>query len=200
MENSIITKYTNEIKKTVSGRKILFATVPFDGHVNPLTGLAVHLKSLGYDVRWYTSTYYADKMQKLGIPFYPLVKAMDVRADEVDVLFPERKKHKSQVAKLNYDIINVFINRATEYFADVVEIHKTFPFDVMISDITFTATPFVIDIMKKPVITGGIVPLTETSKDLAPSGLGITPSSSVPGKIKQAALRFFAIKSFLKSL
>ena len=33
------------------GTKILFATVPADGHVNPLTGLAYHLKSEGYDVR-----------------------------------------------------------------------------------------------------------------------------------------------------
>ncbi len=32
--------------------KILFATMPFDGHFNPLTGIAVHLKESGHDVRW----------------------------------------------------------------------------------------------------------------------------------------------------
>jgi hypothetical protein len=32
--------------------KILFANIPADGHFNPLTPLAVHLQSLGHDVRW----------------------------------------------------------------------------------------------------------------------------------------------------
>ena len=50
------------------GRKILFASFPADGHFNPLTGLAVHLKELGYDVRWYTSRSYAGKLSRLGIP------------------------------------------------------------------------------------------------------------------------------------
>ena len=44
------------------GTRILFASVPADGHFNPLTGLAVHLKELGCDVRWYTSDIYADKI------------------------------------------------------------------------------------------------------------------------------------------
>jgi len=43
------------------GTKILFANVPADGHFNPLTGLAAHLKSIGCDVRWYTSKKYAEK-------------------------------------------------------------------------------------------------------------------------------------------
>jgi DNA-binding LytR/AlgR family response regulator len=30
-------------------QRIRFATVPFDGHVSPLTGLAVHLRQLGHD-------------------------------------------------------------------------------------------------------------------------------------------------------
>jgi len=181
--------------KTGNGKKILFATVPFDGHVNPLTGLAVHLKQLGYDVRWYTSEYYTAKMKKLQIPHYTFVNAMDVRSsDDIEEVFPERKKYTGQVAKLNFDIVNVFIQRATEYYADVKEIYKTFPFDLMIADFSFTAIPFVTEKMKIPVITGGIVPLMETSKSLPPSGLGMTPSYSVAGKIKQAALRFFADK------
>ncbi len=31
---------------------ILFATVPADGHFNPLTGVAMHLKAAGHDIRW----------------------------------------------------------------------------------------------------------------------------------------------------
>ena len=31
--------------------KFLFATMPFDGHFNPLTSIAMHLKAQGHDVR-----------------------------------------------------------------------------------------------------------------------------------------------------
>ncbi len=51
--------------------KILFATMPFDGHFNPLTGIAMHLKAAGHDVRWYTGPSYAAKLERLGIPHYP---------------------------------------------------------------------------------------------------------------------------------
>jgi UDP:flavonoid glycosyltransferase YjiC (YdhE family) len=37
-------------------KKILFASIPYDGHFNPLTGLAVYLKSKGHDVRWFMKT------------------------------------------------------------------------------------------------------------------------------------------------
>jgi MGT family glycosyltransferase len=194
----IFKTYTNEIKKIGCGKRILFATVPADGHVNPLTGLAVHLKSIGYDVRWYTSNYYADKIAKLNIPHYPLIKAVDVRGDEIEVLFSEREKHESQVAKLNFDIINVFIERSTEYFEDLQEIYKTFRFDLLIADFAFTAIPFVREKMNIPVIAAGIVPLMQTSKDLPPPGLGMTPAYSLMGQVRQAALRFLADKVLFK--
>ena len=49
-------------------KRILFANVPADGHFNPLTGLAVHLKNCGYDVRWYSSSMYKHKIEKMDIP------------------------------------------------------------------------------------------------------------------------------------
>lgn len=175
------------------GTKILFANFPADGHFNPLTGLAAHLKSIGCDVRWYTSKTYADKVEKLGIPFYGLKKALDVSADTaIDTIFPERQKYKSQVGKLRFDLINAFILRSPEYYEDIQEIYQDFPFQLMIADITFGGIPFVKEKMNIPVIAISIIPLPETSKDLAPPGLGITPSFSFAGRIKQKILRFIA--------
>ena len=34
--------------------KFLFASLAADGHFNPLTGIAVHLREKGHEVRWYT--------------------------------------------------------------------------------------------------------------------------------------------------
>src|SRR5205085_12702280 len=92
----------------------------------------------------------------------------------------------------NFDIIHFFIKRSTEYYEDIKKIYKSFPFDLMIADCCFTAIPFVKEKMEIPVISIGIVPLTEASNDLPPSGLGMTPSYSFFGLIKQNILRWVA--------
>lgn len=174
---------------------MLFANFPADGHFNPLTGLAVHLKNLGCDVRWYTSPTYAEKVKRLNIPFYGLKRALDFTATpNIEEAFPERKKHKGQLAKLRFDLINVFILRSTEYYEDIQEIYKEFPFQVMICDIAFGAIPFVKEKMNIPVMAVGVAPLPETSKDLPPYGMGLTPSDSWFGRRRQDLLRLLSDK------
>lgn len=185
-------KGVNVIKDIKQGAKILFAAFPGEGHFNPLTGLAVHLKSAGYDVRFYTAVAYKEKVEKLGLPFYPFVRARELDVDKIDEIFPDRKHHKSQAAKLNHDIINVFIKQGPEYFEDLKDVRKDFAFDLLIADIMFTGIPFVKDLMKLPVLGVGIVPLTSTSRDLPPPGMGATPSDSVLGKAKQGLMRWVA--------
>lgn len=170
--------------------KILFASVPFDGHFNPLTGLAMHLKAAGHDVRWYVQDTYASKLKRLGISHYPFQKALQFNQHNLDTVFAQRLKHRQQIKRLNFDLQNVFILRAPEFLDDISAINESFPFDVMIADVMFTALPLVRHVLKKPVIAVGVVPLVETSRDLAPAGLGLTPDYSWSGRIKQQALRY----------
>lgn len=181
-------KHTNG-SRLLEGKKILFANFPADGHFNPLTGIAVYLQQSGADVRWYGSREYTDKIKKLGIPHYPFRKALELTANNMEELFAERKEMKGAIKKLNWDIQNMFILRAEEYYTDLLEIYREFPFEVLICDNAFTAIPFVTDKMQTPVVAIGVLPLTETSKDLPPAGLGMTPSHSMFGKMKQALLR-----------
>ena len=147
------------------GTKILFACFPADGHFNPLTGLAMHLKNLGCDVRWYTSKKYQSKIEKLNIPFYGFKKALDFASNpDIDAVFPERKKHKSQVAKLKFDMVNVFILRSPEFYADIQDIYEDFEFELMVADITFGGLPFVKEKMGIPVIGVNIIPLPKRPK------------------------------------
>jgi UDP:flavonoid glycosyltransferase YjiC (YdhE family) len=131
-------------------------------------------------------------VEKLGIPFYRMKKALDISGDKIEKIFPEREHCKSPVSKLNFDIINVFIRRGPEYYEDILEIQNFFPFKLLIADIAFTGIPFVKDLMGVPVAGVGVFPLTRSSKDLPPAGLGMTPSYSFFGKIKQQFLRFAA--------
>lgn len=188
----------NNTTSTLKNKKILFACFPADGHFNPMTGLAVHLANAGYDVRWYTSIHYAEKLNKLQIRHYPLKKAIDIHTNDLEKNFPERKHIHSQIAKLKFDIVHAFIKRGPEYYEDIKDIYQEFPFDMLIADAAFTGAPFVKELMKIPVVGIGIFPLTEKSKDLPPTGLGLEPSSTFFGKLKQAALRIFADQVIFK--
>jgi MGT family glycosyltransferase len=181
------------------GKKILFATVPADGHFNPLTGLAKHLEAAGHEVGWYCAGTYAKKLKKLSLRHFPFTKALEVTSDNIEDIFPARSKIKNKIKRLNFDIINFFIARAEEYYADLKDIRKDFPFDLVVADVAFTAIPFIKDKMNIPVIGIGVFPLTETSADLPPAGLGMQPCYTIAGKIKQSLLRFAADKLLFKT-
>lgn len=181
-------------------KKILFATMPLDGHFNPLTGIAMHLKNLGHDVRWYTGTTFSGKLSSLKIHHYPFKKALEINQFNMDDVFPERKNIKNKIAKLKFDVKNSFILRASEFYEDILELNKSFNFDLLVADIAFTGIPFVREKMNKPVVAIGVYPIMETSRDLAPNGLGMTPSSSFPGRKRQALLRYISDNFLFKEV
>src|SRR5262249_13758734 len=137
-------------------KKILFASIPADGHFNPMTGMAMELKEQGQDVRWYTSKMFGEKLRNLGITHYPFKKALEANQFNADELFPERKKYKSGVPRLKFDLKYFFIYRAPEYFQDISEIKRSFDFDVFVCDAAFTAGKLVKEKLKVPSVAVGI--------------------------------------------
>lgn len=182
----------------LAGKKVLFATISTDAHIYPLTGLAKYLQDSGCDVRWYASKHYTSKFHQLRIYHYTPKKHKDVHGRNVNEIHPERTRIRGRIAKLSYDMINIFALPAVKHFEDIRYIHETFPFDIMIVDTMFTAAPIIREVLGIPVIAVGVVPLTEASSDLPPYGLGMTPSYNLPGRFVQAILRFMTDKFLLK--
>lgn len=181
-----------------TSKKILFANIPADGHFYPLTTLAVHLKQAGHDVRWYTGPSYAAKIAKLGIAYYLFNKAKEVTVHNIDEVFPERKKIRNHVKKVTFDICTYFIARGEEFYKDIKDINDSFDFDILIADNGFTGISFTRKLLRKQVITVGVMPLNETSRDLPPTIMGLTPFTSKAGKIFQSFLRFVCDNVLLK--
>ena len=180
------------MNESLKDKKILFTTLPADGHFNPLTGLARHLQAAGCDVRWYTSPVYGGKLETLGIRHYPFQKALDTNGQYLDEHFPARKTVHDPVEKLNFDMINGLVNRAPEYYADLRDVYASFPFDLVVADSLFPAIPFIKDKLRVPVVAIGVVPLAENSIDLAPYGMAMTPATGAAERAEHEKLRAFA--------
>lgn len=177
---------TNERFK---GKKILFACIPAEGRLNPLTGLAKSLQAAGAELAWYTSTLFASKLEKLGITHYPFVKAMDVNSANVNEQFPERQKIEDTIKRINFDIINGVANRAPEFYEDIKVIHESFAFDLLICDCSFPVIPFVKHLLGIPVVCIGVTPLAEDSVDLPPYGMALLPAQTAAERKQHEEMR-----------
>lgn len=168
--------------------KFLFATVPADGHFNPLIGIAMHLKAAGHDVRWYTGPSYAAKLQRLNIPHYPFQRATEITGDNIGELFPERAKLHGP-ALIRFDGKHMMVMNTGNYFEDIQEINASFPFDVLFCDVAFYAMKLVKEKLGKRVCAVGVGPSVETSKDVPPNFVGLKPAKSVFGKLLHQGMR-----------
>ena len=167
--------------------RTLFATIAADGHVNPLTGIAVRLRSAGHDVRWYTGNPYASRLDKLGIPHFPYRRA-DQHTDAASLAsLPERQRLHG-LALLRYDFEKFFLANTESYLADIRDIDAEFPFDVMFCDAAFLGARLVREVLGKHVCGVGVGPSIETSKDLPPNFLGKHPARTAPGRLVHRAM------------
>ena len=130
--------------------RILFACVAADGHFNPLTGIAVHLRDRGHEVRWYTGPSLAGRVQGLGIAFEPFRRAVEITGENIHDLFPERAKLRGP-ALIRFDGEKIFFGNAGTYYEDIREIDREHGFDLLFCDAAFYGTRLVRERLGKRV-------------------------------------------------
>lgn len=170
--------------------KLLFATVPFDGHFNPLTSAARRLLDQGHDVRWYAGPSYAGKLAKLGIPHLPYQRAREVNAENVGQLFPERQKF-SGPTQIRFDLTQIFVAPSLDWFEDLRELRASFPFEAVLCDGAFFGGAHLVkQKLGVPVAAFGISPLLCTSPGVPPNFAGLKPPKSALGRGFQRLIGF----------
>jgi UDP:flavonoid glycosyltransferase YjiC (YdhE family) len=167
--------------------RVLFASMPADGHFNPLTGIAVHLADRGHDVRWYAGPEYGAKLDRLGMRWFPYRQATEVMASNLNDLFPERASLKGPKL-ISLDLDKLFVSQVENHFQDLVHILQDWPFDALVCDGALYAEQLVAETLHVPVFA---VALTMVMPDAQgpPPFFGLRPARTPVGRLHQALVR-----------
>ena len=167
--------------------RILFASLPADGHFNPLTGIAVQLADRGHDVRWYAGPAYGSKLDRLGMQWFPYQRATEVMASNLNDLFPERASLKGPKL-ISLDLEALFVSQVENHFQDLTDLRQEWPFDALVCDGALYAELLVAESWQIPVFA---VSLTMVMPDAQgpPPFFGLRPARTPMGRLHHALVR-----------
>ncbi len=169
--------------------RFLIGTIPALGHVTPGLAIARELINRGHEVKWLTNERYRSKVEATGAQLIPL---QCCAWDELhlDTFFPGRGA-LSGVARLKFDLKHVFIDTTPQQVEELDRACTAFAPDLLIGDTAFMGVPTLAERANVPFATFGVTALTMPSRDTAPFGLGLLPSSSPLGRVRNRALTWF---------
>jgi UDP:flavonoid glycosyltransferase YjiC (YdhE family) len=179
--------------------RFLIATQPVTGHLLPALPLARRLVERGHEVVWYVGRKFRKQIEGTGARFAPYRHAYDYDDDDYDAAFQGRSQLKG-LAQIKFDFINIFIKQFGPQHRDIEAILQEFPADVTIGDPSIGATFTVNEKGGPPNAVYNITCLGIKGRDVAPFGLGILPSSSPPGRIRNRLLHFLASNVIFKAV
>jgi UDP:flavonoid glycosyltransferase YjiC (YdhE family) len=167
--------------------KVLCASVPADGHFNPLTGVAAHLAAVGHDVRWYAGPEYGRKVDRLGMTHFPYRRATEITAGNLNDRFPERARLRGPKL-VSFDLEKFFVTNVDNHFQDIAELRSEFPFDVFVCDGALYAEQLVAEVLDVPVFAIG-ASMVMPDEDSPPPFFGLRPARTIVGRTMHRVVR-----------
>lgn len=173
----------------------LLAANPIHGHVGPILQVARHLVGLGHDVTVLTGARFQGRVVAGGAAFRALTGRADYDDREPDTYLPDRARY-SGVARAQYDIRTIFVETIPDQFRSLrAAIDDIRPDAVLVDGAFGGALPMLASPSERPPILAlGVTPLSQSSRSLAPYGMGLPPARSALGRLRYAALGAVARK------
>jgi UDP:flavonoid glycosyltransferase YjiC (YdhE family) len=174
---------------------ILIASVPIHGHVAPLLAVATGLVERGHRVRFLAGSRFEAAVRATGASF----TALPAGADFDDRNIADRHDdgdRMSGVKALRRDLTEVFLKPARFQYQGLIEQLRQ-PTDVVLTDPAFVGAIILAGhpSSQRPALIGcGVLPLSLSSRYVAPFGLGIGPLRGPAGLARNALLRVVSEK------
>nr|AHE14548.1 RebG-like n-glycosyl transferase [uncultured bacterium] len=179
--------------------RVLVATAPGEGHVNPMVPVVAELVGRGHQVRWYTGEVYRRTVERVGAVHQPMRAAYDYGGMTREEAFPHHAG-LTGIEGMTVGFGDVFLETAPDQMKDLTETLEEFPADVLVTDETCFGAGFIAERTGLPWAWVATSVYLFRSRDTAPLGLGLRPSSSVPGRARNALLSTAADTVVLRKL
>ena len=180
--------------------QILIASMQPIGHVGPLLSVAAGLVGRGDRVTFLTAAKHADRIRAAGATPVALPAQAEFDESRFDLDHPGRAE-TSGIKRVNFDLVRVFLAPMPFQTAALTGLMNRTRFDAVIADAGFFGTlPFLLGdpYARPPVLAYTTTPLWISSRDTAPPGLGLPPSSSRLGRLRNRTLNMLAHNVLLR--
>ncbi|MDT5003816.1 MAG: hypothetical protein QOJ24_992 [Mycobacterium sp.] len=179
--------------------EILIAALSPVGHIGPLLNVARGLVDRGDRVTVLSGAGRADDIRATGaIPTTLTAQGdLDLALLETD----SGREETSGIKRLNFDIIRLFVAPMPHQTKALSDLMTQTRFDAILADYGFFGVlPFVLgdQSARPPILLYGTTPLMFSSRDTAPSGLGLPPSTSSLGRLRNRTLNLLSHNVLLR--
>jgi MGT family glycosyltransferase len=179
--------------------RFLVCTQPILGHVEPGLVIAEGLRARGHEVAWYSGSCVRARVEAKGHRFFGVRRAFDYDGADPDAFFPARTG-LSGMADLRFIVKNVFTAGMPLQAADLEDILAEFPADALVADFVTFGPRVLSERGGPPWAAYGFSALSLSSADTAPYGLGLAPSATPLGRVRNRALNWLVKRVVLRDL
>ncbi len=169
--------------------KILLASTPAAGHLNPLLAIGRILLAEGHEVAVLSATSFRERIEGIGAGFRPFPAEIDV--DDLVMLAPEIRDMPPGPEWMRFAMERLFVDTLPAQHNGLQQVLRGFPADVVIGDdMIFGVLPMLLGPKSKrpPIILCGTSILHARRDDGAPHFLGLPPAKTPAQREEYAAI------------
>jgi hypothetical protein len=171
--------------------KILTASIPANGHVNPMLAIARILMSDGHDLAIYTGSAFRARVEAADAKFFSLPTEADIDLTDPFARIPELKVLPPGPDWLRVAMERFFVDNIPAQHEGLQGLLDSFAPDVIVGDdMFFGVLPMLLGKRSKrpPIVTCGTSILRWPREDGAPLFLGLPPATSPKQRAEYAAV------------
>jgi UDP:flavonoid glycosyltransferase YjiC (YdhE family) len=180
--------------------EILIASLSPLGHIAPLLNVAQGLVDRGDRVTVLSSADHAGKIRAVGAVPHAVPAEADFDVTRLDIDLPGRTE-TSGIKRVNFDLVPLFVQPMPHQTKVLSQLMAQTRFDAIIVDAGFFGIlPFLLGdrTARPPGLAYTTTPLMITSRDTAPSGTGLPPSSTALGRLRNRAMTLLSQRVLLR--
>jgi len=171
--------------------KILIASTPATGHLNPLLAIGRVLIAEGHELAFLSGSVLRGRIEAIGAKFHALPEGADFDLRTFDEVAPELKNMAPGLDWLRVALQRVFVDTLPAQYAGLQQVLQGFPADIVIADdMLFGVLPMLLGPRSKrpPIALCGTSFLHWPREDGAPHFIGLPPATTQQQRDEYAAI------------